>query len=143
MQSALNGLMIFLAMVVPTTLVSIMTLFMGWGQSGRDLHELLILQALSIPLAILATVFALFAYDAKQLYAATPQWMVFAVFVLLLLAGSGEVAYMIVSGRTEIEIGWSEHVPLLSLIFCSVAICSIYAYNGLKSGRPNPRSGRW
>ena len=73
MQSALNGLMIFLAMVVPTTLVSIMTLFMGWGQSGRDLHELLILQALSIPLAILATVFALFAYDAKQLYAATPQ----------------------------------------------------------------------
>ena len=139
----LNALMIILAMVVGSCLISTMALFMGGGQAGADLRELLLLQLISIPVAIVASALAISSYSAKRLYAAVPQWMAFGFFLLFLLVASGEVAFLIVSRAAEVEVAWTAHAPLLSMFFCSLAICALYAYAGLKSGRPNPTSGRW
>ena len=139
----LNTLMILLAMVVGSCLISTMALFMGGGQAGADLRELLLLQLISIPMAIAAITLVFSSYNVKKLYAAVPQWMAFAFFLLLLLVGSGEVAFLIVSRAAEVEVAWTAHAPLLSMFFCSLAICALYAYGGLRSGRPNPTSGRW
>ena len=143
MPTMLNALMILLAMVVGSCLISTMALFMGGGQVGADLRELMLLQLISIPVAIAATVVAVSSYKVKRLYAAVPQWMAFGFFLLLLLVGSGEVAFTIVSRAAEVEVAWTAHAPLLSMFFCSLAICALYCYVGLKAGRPNPTSGRW
>ncbi|MGI9219584.1 MAG: hypothetical protein ACR2QS_00945, partial [Woeseiaceae bacterium] len=79
----------------------------------------------------------------RQLYDAVPQWMAFSFFLLLLLVASGEVAFLIVSGSADIDVQWTAHAPLLSMLVSALAICAIYAYTGLQTGRPNPRSGRW
>ena len=143
MRRMLNGLMIVLAMVVLSCLVSTMALFMGGGQAGVDLRELMILQLLSIPVSLLAILFALRAYDFKRLYAAVPQWLAFACFLLFLLVASGEVAFLIVTRSADIQVAWTAHAPLISMLASALAICALYAYAGLRSGRPNPTSGRW
>ncbi|MGI9201444.1 MAG: hypothetical protein ACR2QL_10315 [Woeseiaceae bacterium] len=120
-----------------------MALFMGGGQAGADLRELLLLQLISIPMAIAAITLVFSSYNVKKLYAAVPQWMAFGFFLLFLLVASGEVAFLIVSRAANVSVEWTAHAPLLSMFFCSLAICSLYAYSGLKSGRPNPTSGRW
>jgi hypothetical protein len=139
----LNALMILLAMVVGSCLISTMAIFMGGGQMGADLRELMMLQLISIPVAIVALMLAISSYSAKRLYAAVPQWMAFGFFLLFLLVASGEVAFLIVSRAADVRVEWTAHAPLLSMFFCSLAICALYAFSGLKSGRPNPTSGRW
>ena len=100
----LNALMILLAMVVGSCLISTMALFMGGGQAGADLRELMTLQLISIPVAIVAVVVAVGSYSVKRLYAAVPQWMAFGFFLLFLLVASGEVAFLIVSRAAEVEV---------------------------------------
>lgn len=142
-RTMLNALMIFLAMVVVSSLISTMALFMGGGQGGVDLRELLVLQLLAIPVSVVAIVVAVASYKVRQLYDALPQWMAFSFFLLLLLVASGEVAFLIVSRSTDINVQWTAHAPLLSMLASALAICALYAYTRLQSGRPNPRSGRW
>ena len=139
----LNALMIVLAMVVASCLISTMALFMGGGQAGADLRDLMLLQLISIPVAMVAIVMAVSSYNVKRLYATVPQWMAFGFFLLLLLVASGEVAFLIVSRAADVEVAWTAHAPLLSMFFCSLAICALYAYAGIRAGRPNPTSGRW
>lgn len=139
----LNALMIFLAMVVASCLVSTMVLFMGGGQGGVDLRELLVLQLLAIPISLIAIVVAIASYQIRQLYAAVPQWMAFGFFLLFLLVAAGEVAFLIVKKSANIDVAWTAHAPLFSMLACSLAICATHACVGLGSGRPNPRSGRW
>lgn len=139
----LNALMIVLAMVVASCLISTMALFMGGGQGGVDLRELMVLQLFSIPVAIVAIAMAVNSYRMKRLYAAVPQWMVLGFFLSFLLVGSGEVAFLIVSRSAVVDVPWTAHAPLLGMLACSLAICALYAYAGLKSGRPDPTSGRW
>ena len=143
MRGMLTGLMIVLAMVVLSCLVSTMALFMGGGQAGVDLRELMILQVLSIPISGIAILLAISAYSVKELYAAVPQWLAFSCFLLLLLVASGEVAFLIVTRATGAEVPWTAHAPLVSMLLSSLAICALYAVTGLKAGRPKPHSGRW
>ena len=143
MRQMLNGLIILLAMIVLSCLISTMALFMGGGQAGVDLRELMILQLLSIPVSLLAIFICVRAYSIKHLYAAVPQWMALGFFLLFLLVASGEVAFLIVSRSADIEVAWTAHAPLLSMLASALAICALHAYAGLKSGRPNPSSGRW
>ena len=143
MRGMLNALMIFLAMVVVSCLVSTMAVFMGGGQGGVDLRELLVLQLLSMPISVIAILLAVGAYSVKELYAAVPQWLAFACFLLFLLVASGEVAFLIVTRSTGADVPLIAHAPLVSMLLSSLAICALYAYTGLKSGRPNPHSGRW
>lgn len=135
--------MVALAMIVASCLVSTMALFMGGGHGGVDLHALMLLQVLSIPVAIGAILFTLNAYSVKRLYVAVPQWLVFSFFMLFLLVASGEVAFMIVTQAADEAVVWTAHAPLLSMLACSFAICALYAYSGIKSGKPDPTSGRW
>ncbi|MGI9221149.1 MAG: hypothetical protein ACR2QS_08960, partial [Woeseiaceae bacterium] len=58
----LNALMIFLEMVVGSCLISTMALFMGGGQGGVDLRELVVLQLLAIPVSVIAIVVAVASY---------------------------------------------------------------------------------
>lgn len=143
MRDMLNALMIFLMMVVLSCLVSAMIVFMGGGQGGVDLHELLILQLVSIPIATIATFVAVAAYPVRELYSAVPQWLILAGFLAFLLVASGEVAFLIVTRSTGSEVPWTAHAPLVSMLLSALAICALYAYTGLKSGRPKPHSGRW
>ena len=130
MQTFLNILMIVLAMVIATCLVSTMALFMGGGQTGTDLYALMLLQWGSVPVALLAIVVALLfgphhsagPLSFKRLYAAVPQWMALAFFLLFLLVASGEIALLIVARLADTPPAWTAHAPLVSMLFCSLAI---------------------
>ena len=139
------------AMIIASCLVSTMAIFMGGGQGGTDLRELMLLQIASVPLSVLAIAAALLISKlksgdipgVKKLYAGVPQWMALAFFLLFLLVGSGEIAFLIVTRAAGIDVAWTAHAPLASMFACSLAICVLYACSGHWSSRPDPVSGRW
>jgi hypothetical protein len=147
----LNGTIITMIMVIMSCLISTMTVFMGGGQQGTDLHSLMLIQLASIPIAVVAILGSVFlcssgdqnANNIKRLYAAVPQWMVFGFLLLNSLVLAGEVALLIVSRATEQIVERTSHAPLMSMLMCSLAVCVLYARTGLLSGRPLPLSGRW
>ena len=149
--TALVYLTILLVGVVLSCLVSTMALFMGGGQGTVDLFGLLAIQSASIPAALVAVFVALYLtrvaghspLTVQRIYAAVPQWLVFIVLILAMLVGFGEVAFVVVERATGNPIAWRAHVPLLSMLFCSLAVAVLYACIGLMSGRPQAMSGRW
>jgi hypothetical protein len=147
----LNGTIIVMVMVIMSCLISTMTVFMGGGQQGTDLHSLMLIQIASIPIAFVAILGSVFLCSSgdknvnviKRLYAAVPQWMVFGFLLLNSLVVAGEVALLIVTSMTEQTVKWTSHAPLISMLMCSLAVCVLYASTGLLSGRPPVLSGRW
>ena len=147
----LNAMSIIMLMVIMSCLISTMTVFMGGGQQGTDLHSLMLIQIASIPIAFVAILGSAFLYPTggenantiKRLYAAVPQWMVFGFLLLNSMVVAGEMALLIVSRTTEQTVEWTSHAPLMSMLMCSLAVCVLYARAGILSGKPPALSGRW
>ncbi len=150
-QRVLNYLTIVLAAVVVSCLVSIMALFMGGGQASVDLLALMAIQIASIPASIVLTllglhicrIFTVGPLTVKRVYDAVPQWLLFIFMMLLLLVCSGEVAFLVVAGTTDIVVEWTAHAPLISMLTCSAAVCVLHGCAGLLAGRTLALSGRW
>jgi len=146
--TGLKSGLVVLALIIVTCLVSTMAVFMGGGQGGTDLHSLMVMQAASIPIAILSVVAILVpagdgGNGARRIWAAIPQWMVFGFLLLNSLVIAGETAFLIVLNATERDIVWTEHIPLAAMLACSVAFCVLYARLNVLTGNPKAMSGRW
>ncbi|MDJ0748189.1 MAG: hypothetical protein QNJ11_01835 [Woeseiaceae bacterium] len=149
-KDLIKGLLFVFACVIATCLVSTMVLFMGGDQLGADLKVLTNLQAASIPLGLATVALLIFAAGRnaaagriKKIYAATPQWLIFGAIVLNLVVISGETALIVVSRAIDGEIAWTSHVPLISMMTSSVALCVLVGQNRLLSGHTQSLSGRW
>lgn len=147
----INSTMAALGMIAAGCLVSLMAVFMGGGQEGSDLHALLIMQLVTVPAALLITVFVIMQYAKKygmagafrSLWRDVPQWLVFIFLLLNSLSLAGEVALLIALNAFGDAVTWKQHVPLLCLLSSTLAICALYArYKTWQDGRP-AFSGRW
>lgn len=138
-----NILQIALFLVVLTCLVSIMALFMGGGQASNDLHSLLMIQTIAVPLATVVLIAVIARSNLKTLWRALPQWLVFIVLLLNALALCGEIALVAATRMTERVGLWQEHVPLVCMMMCSAAFLVLYATAHPSTVDKPALSGRW
>lgn len=142
-------LLALLAMLVLTSLVSLMAVFMGGGQSGADLGTLKTIQLWSIPVTLLITLNVLLSYPktrtrrARELWDDVPQWLVFIFMLLNSLSIAGVVALYIAMRAFETSVSWEQHIPLVCLFCASLAFCAIYARTFHRDGAAPPLAGRW
>lgn len=142
-------LLAVLGLIAMSCLISLMVLFIGGGTSGPDLEGLMLVQALSIPVAIgiLAFVIALFlaAYGRRDglalLWQAIPQWLVFGFVLLNSLTIAGELALLIMADALGTTVPLGDHVPLLALLATTSAAVALYART--QAGKAPGLSGRW
>ena len=140
-----------LGAIIATCLVSLMVVFMGGPQGASDFRSLLSLQLAAIPLALLAAAVSLATVGireglgpaVKSIWRALPTWMLLGFIVLNSLCVFGEVSLLIVAYATEATVPWQEHVPLISMLSCSVAFMIVYAHGRLNRTSEPAMSGRW
>jgi hypothetical protein len=150
-QTLQNGCLIVLAMIVMSCLISTMTVFMGGGQQGTDLRSLMIIQLASIPASGAAALVSFIllkssgpnSNTSKRIWSAVPQWMVFGFLLLNSLVVAGEMAFLIVSKATDQVVSWTDHVPLVCMLTCTLAFCIVYGSASLLAGKSSAMSGRW
>ena len=138
-----------LAIVAVTCLVSLMVLFMGGGQTGPDSGGLVVLQLAAVPvsLGIVGFVVVLFATaygradGMKRLWAAIPQWLVFAYVLINSLTFVGELAIIVIYNAMGVRIPIIEHVPFVALLASTSAFLALYAR--MQAGKGPAVSGRW
>ncbi|MDJ0938175.1 MAG: hypothetical protein QNJ00_00295 [Woeseiaceae bacterium] len=138
-----------LAMIVVSTLFSLMVLFMGGGQSAPDLEGMMYVQAAAIPFAIAVIAFVTLLFVSAwgwrdglgRLWQAMPQWLVFAFVLLNSLFIAGEMAMWIVARAYDEALDWRQQVPLVSLFLSSAAFLVLYART--RVGKTPVLSGRW
>lgn len=146
-----DAILTILAMIVIGCLISLMAVFIGGGQSGADLHSLLIMQLATIPVTLLISVYVLSRIATKSglgeglrvLWSNLPQWLVFVFLLLNSLALFGELALFITLKALEKDISWQQHVPLACLFSASLAFCLFYARRRSKQTEQPSLSGRW
>jgi len=150
-RTFLNGSLVVLAMTIMSCLISTMTVFMGGGQQGPDLHSLMLIQLASVPVAVALILCGIFLTPPnqknrtvlKRIWSVLPQWMVFGFLLLNSLFIAGETAFLIVSKATDQAVTWTAHVPLVSMLACSIAFCVIFGSASLLAGKSSAMSGRW
>jgi hypothetical protein len=150
-RTLLNGFLIVLAMIVMSCLISTMTVFMGGGRQGPDFYSLMVVQVVSIPVAAVLAVGSLLLTSSSdqdgsalgRVWQALPQWMVFGFLLLNSLVVAGEAAFLIVSNATEQVVTWTDHVPLISMLSCTLAFCIVFGSARLLAGKSTAMSGRW
>ena len=143
--------MAVLAIVSLSCVVSLMILFVGGGQPGNDTQQLLLFQALTTPVALAISVWGILRFTRpgglkiglQAMWSATPQWLVFIFLLLNSLVLLGEIAYVVVMRATNQNVGWYEHIPLISMFLSTTAYMVLHAL--INSGPDNPpaMSGRW
>ena len=137
-------LTIVFAGVLLSSMVSMVGAFFGW--LGSDLRDLLLLQLLTIPVAIAATIgcFAVLArrYGARNtpavFWARLPGWLVFIVTLALSLVLIAELSFILVQRHTGDIRPWAEHLPAATAFFSSIALAASYVvlHPGQRSGKP-------
>jgi hypothetical protein len=150
-RSITNITLIVLAIASLTCLISLMALFMGGGQQGRDLSGLMFLQAGLVPLAFAIALFSAYQFvrvdgckdGLRTFWQATPQWLVFIFLMLNSLVLFGEIAFVIVMRATDEIVHWQSHVPLVCMFVCSTAYLILHARANSYPGSPPALSGRW
>lgn len=151
MKKVLPYLAILHTGIIVLCLISIMALFMGGGQSSIDLFALLVIEIISVPVAVASILFSLYASNAsnhqqaagRRIYDAMPQWLVFSALMLVALAAFGEVALIIVARATETKSEWITHAPLIAMAANAAAVCFNIAALNVLSGKTTTLSGRW
>lgn len=128
-----------------------MVVFMSGNQTGVDLQGLMLIQATMIPAGVMTIAVILIVFvtrngwseGVQRLWNSIPQWMVFVFLLLNSLVVAGEVAFLIVTQAKQQEIHWSNHIPLLCMLSCSLAFVLLYATCHPSSSESPTMSGRW
>ena len=144
-------MLVILAIVVGSCLVSLMVLFMGGGVDGAEVKPLLQLQLASVPLAVVLAVYCFTGFvlgegwrkGLRRLWVAMPQWLVFIFLLLNAVSGSGVIANLIVAGATADSVSLLEYAPLLGALACSSAYLLLDARRRSKRGEKPALAGRW
>ena len=149
-EAAFIFIQILLATVVVSCLVSMMVMFVG-GSMGNDFRSLILLQALAAAMALVVSAMAVYSFVAtegtgaglRSIWAALPQWLVFTFFLVNSLFLFGEISFLIVGRAMGDTIEPAMHVPLLSLLLCSVAFLLLHARRHSFPGSRPAMRGRW
>ncbi len=150
-RELIDATLIALAIMTATCLVSLMVVFMGGGQEGADLRALMLAQMAAVPIALVIAVVCLSFFVAangwrngcRLLWQAVPQWMLFIFLLFNSLFGLGELSLFVVKQATDQVQSWHEHVPLVCMLFCSLAFLFLYAKSRSYPGSKPAMSGRW
>ncbi len=150
-QSLLRVARTVFGIMIATCLVSTMVIFMGGDKGGADMRALILTQAAVGSLALVVTLFGLYFFVTangwrqgfRSLWRAVPQWLVFAVILLNSLLGAGELSFFLISQAMEQAVSWHEHIPLICMLFCSLAFCVLYAMANTYPGSRPAMAGRW
>lgn len=142
-------LTIVFAFVLASSFVSMMAAF--FGSEGGDLQDLLLLQTLLVPLAIVVTIwsFGVMArrYGRKDVFrkfwARLPGWLFFAVIVANSLVLIAELSFILIEHHTGAGRPWQEHVPAATALFSSIALAACYVnFRLVAQGRQESSGGR-
>lgn len=147
----LYALLTVFGIMIPGCLLTMMIVFTGGSFTGTDLTGLLWMQAMVIPIAVALIAHEVAAFvrlngwrtGLMMLWQKIPAWLVLALLLLNSLVFLGEFSVLLLNYLTGETSPWSEHVPLMSLLSCSVAFAILYGktaqlyWNGIR------RLGRW
>ena len=147
----LYALLTAFGVMIPGCLLTMMVVFTGGSFSGADLKGLLWLQAMAIPFAVAVIAFEVTAFvrlngwrtGLRMLWQKIPAWLVLALLLLNSLVFLGELSVLLLNYLTGESSPWSEHVPLLSLLACSVAFAVLYGKTAQLYWNGITRLGRW
>lgn len=120
------------AVMLVSSLVSMMAVFVG--SEGEDLRDLMVLQAILIPLAAAAGVWCLgslvLQYGCRnalrKFWDCLPGWLVFAVFAANSPVLIAELSFALLQHHTLEPTPWQERVPAATALSSSLALVSCY-----------------
>lgn len=144
-------LLIALGAMILGSLTTMMITFMGGRFTGTDLHGLLLAQIVSIPIAALLVGYEVAAFvrgngwgpGLALLWQKIPAWLVLALVLLNSLVLIGELSVLLLDYLMGEALPWTEHVPLMALLTCSVAFAVIYGKLAQLYGSGVKSVGRW
>jgi len=144
-------LLIALGAMILGSLITMMITFMGGSFTGTDLRGLLLAQVVSIPIATLVVGYEVAAFvrgngwgpGFKLLWQKIPAWLVLALVLVNSLVLIGELSVFLLDYLLGEPLPWTEHVPLLALLTCSIAFAVIYAKLAQLYGNGVAEIGRW
>ena len=137
--------------MIPGCLLTMMIVFTGGSFTGTDLSTLLWLQAAAIPFAVAVVAVEVAAFvrlngwrtGLLMLWQKIPAWLVLALLLLNSLVFLGEFSVLLLNYLTGEASPWSDHVPLLSLLACSMAFAILYGKTAQLYWNGITRLGRW
>lgn len=148
----LKGLTVTFCAVLISSFISMMAAFVG--SEGDDLRDLLILQIVLIPFAIVVVLFCLGALvrryglsgALRAFWQQLPGWLLFVVLAANSLVLIAELTFLLLQYLTGNLRPWQEHVPVVSALTSSVALAFCYVgFNLLDKKRQTsaypPRQG--
>lgn len=129
---AFKWLTVVFAAVLLSSFVSMMAAF--FGSEGGDLRELMVLQALLIPVAIAALMWSFGTmfrrYGRKEglrkFWNSLPGWLLFAVVVANSLVLIAELSFALIEHHVGEPRPWQEHLPAATTLFSSIALAACY-----------------
>lgn len=140
MIAVLNWVTIGWAVLLLSSMVSMMAVFMGSGSS--DLEGLLLLQLWLIPLQLLALAAYLWRASSlstglSALWRHTPGWLVFTLCSALSLVLISELSFVLVTMLAESSRPWQEHIPAATAFLSALALAAGYAHLQIEQGVRN------
>lgn len=128
-----------------SSMMTMVAAFFGWMGSD-DVRDLLLLQALSVPAAIVAMILG-FTVLARRggyrnvfgtFWARLPGWLVFLVALALSLLMIAELSFILVQQLSGNIRPWVEHVPAAAGFFSSIALSVCYVAFRLEEPNATP-----
>jgi hypothetical protein len=128
----LKYLAVAFSAIVASAFVSMMGAFLG--SRGGDLRDLLLVQAVLVPLSLGVAV-VLFLWLVRRygvrgaivnLWAAVPAWLVFAVCAVNSVVLIAELSFSLIQYHTREAVPWQAHLPAASALFGSIAFLLCY-----------------
>jgi hypothetical protein len=147
----LYSLLAGFGIMIPGCLLTMMIVFTGGSFSGADLSGLLLAQAAMIPIALGVIVLEVSAFvrlngwrtGIRLLWQKIPAWLVLVLLLLNSLVFLGELSVLLLNRLTGVASPWTEHVPLISLLACSLAFAIVYGKAAQLYWNGITRLGRW
>jgi len=146
-RNLLTITLIALGFVIFSCLITMMVMFVSLSGGGSDQVAFLGLQAVVAPIALV-----IFAVDVsmriasqgqrealRSLWHGIPAWLVLALVLVNSLVLIGELAHFVLRYFDDEGIRWIEHSPLVCILCCSLAFCTIYARTSQRAAS----IGRW
>ena len=152
MRKQLNYLLLIaLGAMILGSLTTMMITFMGGDFTGSDLRGLLLAQVASIPIATLVVAYEVATFVRSNgwgpglalLWRKIPAWLILALVLLNSLVLIGELSVLLLDYLTGDSLPWTEHVPLLALLMCSIAFAVLYGKLAQIYGSGVVSVGRW
>jgi hypothetical protein len=135
------------AAVLGSSFISMMAAFVG--SRGTDLQDLMVLQAISIPVAIALVVWCFgiqvhhygYRNAISKAWDCLPGWLLFGVLAANSLVLIAELSFLLIQHHTAVLRPWQEHVPAATAFSSSLAVLACYVTFRLAKTRVTASAG--